>query len=24
MCGGRYYEKGIKAHSISCKKNEQK
>ncbi len=18
MCGGRYYEKGIKAHSISC------
>jgi len=20
MCGGRYYEKGIKAHSISCKK----
>ena len=24
MCGGRYYEKGIKAHSISCKKKMNK
>ena len=24
MCGGRYYEKGIKAHSISCKQKMNK